>query len=152
MVYGPQHNAWGGVDASPLGFEIAHLAGPYYIREFLRWQVLDEISGREAIVKLADPAISEVDFSAEMASLSNWTDSCFLCPFYDGCASAGAACSGPPDVPLELSGLGRPVIYGLSRKAPSRRERTGSWWTRSAEASPGRVRTSATRRSVDRCR
>jgi hypothetical protein len=111
VAYGPQHNAWGGVDGSSVGDDIAHAVGSHYVREFLRWHVLGEISGRQAFVDLADPTLTEVDLPSSFSTPSDWTDNCDLCPFYDGCQVAGVACDGPPAVPATLVGLGRPAIY-----------------------------------------
>lgn len=93
------HGTWGGVS---LGVD--EVVAPFYVPEFLRWQMLAEVERRESFVDIEAWDVDAQSFPTSVASDARWT-STELELFYDGCS--GAAC---PTGQSELSGVQRPLI------------------------------------------
>jgi hypothetical protein len=108
-VYGPMHKAWGGDDLdSPLmvglrGVRQAQAAAPYFIEEFLRWQLFREPGARTQVLAPTKLSPMQADFSPSVWDPSLWN--------VDGTP-------GEPDIAVfyegdgaSLVGVGRPLVY-----------------------------------------
>ncbi|MBX7080380.1 MAG: hypothetical protein K1X88_14380 [Nannocystaceae bacterium] len=106
-VYGPTHRAWGGTMSSlgVRGRDQALATGPYYVEQFLRWQLFRDMDARESVLAPMLPFPGQSDFPAGIWSSGLWT--------VDGTSSAD------PDLAVyyegdgdELVGAGRPLVFG----------------------------------------
>jgi hypothetical protein len=109
-VYGPMHKAWGGDDLdSPLmvglrGVRQAQAAGPFFIEQFLRWQLFREPDARAQVLAPTKISPMQTDFSPMVWDPSLWN--------VDGTQA------GEPEIGVfyegdgaGLTGVGRPLVY-----------------------------------------
>ncbi|MCX4246346.1 alpha/beta hydrolase family protein [Paraliomyxa miuraensis] len=109
-VYGPMHQAWGGVDVnSPVelglrGVAQAQATAPFFVEQFLRWQLFREPEARAKVLGPTKVSPLQDDFSPSVWEPSLWNVDGTqpydpnLAVFYQG-DDAG------------LSGVGRPLVY-----------------------------------------
>lgn len=103
LAYGESHNTWGGTS---LGGEDP--ITPYYVPEFLRWQIMGEQERRAMVVAPTAWNADSSSFPNEIATSLGWTSPTNDI-FYSGCE--GTPADPCPTGQAPLQGLGRPLIY-----------------------------------------
>jgi acetyl esterase/lipase len=103
LAYGRSHNSWGGTNLAT-----DDLITPYYVPEFLRWQIMGEQERRAMLVAPMAWNADSNSFPDEIATSPTWTSE-INDIFYSGC-------EGTPEDPCPvnqapLQGLSRPLIY-----------------------------------------
>jgi hypothetical protein len=103
LVYGFSHISWGGGTLAA-----DDLLSPYYIPEFLRWQIMGEQERRATLVAPMAWNVDSSSFPTSIATSSRWTTGNNDI-YYSGCANTPEDPCPEGQGPLE--GLGRPLIY-----------------------------------------
>jgi len=106
-LYGATHRAFGGGSdfaGDTLGRTQAEAVAPYYIEQFLRWQLFADQDAREQILVLTSPDAAQSDYPASIWDPTLWT--------VDGTVA------GDPDIAVfyegdggTLDGIGRPLVF-----------------------------------------